>query len=814
MRWLRLVVAAGLLAALLLVGARGAAPLPPAGPLLDPVHGIWSVAAQADLPFRQSASLAGLSRPVDIRYDDRGVPHIFADNLMDATRALGWVVARDRFFQMDVQWRAGAGRLTELVGPRALPVDREMRGLGLPRAAERMWTALAPEERSRLQAFADGVNGWLDLAGTRGVPLEYHLLGVRPVRWEPINSLHLQNRMGYTLAYSDLESTWADAAARVGRAAADALFPVHNPIQEPIQPSGAGAPRFDFVPLPGPGASNRLSAAGTSPVHPADCPPPTADCGLAVPTPAPQASNNWAVAPARSASGHALLAGDPHLDLTLPSIWYEAHLAVRDTLDVYGVTIPGAPGIVIGFNRDVAWSATNTEADVLDRYVEEVDDSVRPTRYWLDGAWRPLTLRTEVYRDPGGVIIAVDTVRFSHRGPLEHAGSRWDSIRWTVLEAPSAFRFFDHAVRARTAREWLDAMAEQEAPAQNFIVADRGGTIGIRSTGVFPLRPGGRGDTLMDGRRSSNDWTGRWPVAAYPQAIAPSQGFLASANQEPLDPRTNPGYLGADWFSPWRALRINQLLRADSAVTPDAMRRFQTDPGSAGADLILPALLEVAARLPDDSVRRVGRLLAEWSRRYTVDDTRAVLYEAVADTLQRLTWDEFDGNERPAAAILVELLRQPASPWWDRRDTPAVEGRDDIVAEALRAGYRATVASHGPPERGGWAWGQVRPANIRHLLRLPALSALGVVTQSGPGTLSPSADHGFGSSWRMVVELGPEVRGWGTYPGGQSGNPASTRYLDRLPLWQRGQLDTLRFPRRPEDLGTHLSSHLVLDPAR
>lgn len=815
--------AAGLILALL-VGASvwRVGPLPRLGEFLDPVHGVWTVAGSAELPGRASATIAGLTAPVTVRFDDRAVPHIFAANELDAIRALGYVVARDRLFQMELQWRAGAGRLTELLGPRLLAVDRETRALGLPDAAVRRLHGLPTGSRARqlLEAFAAGANAWIAALGPADLPLEYHLLGRRPSAWAPVNSLYLFGRMGWTLAYSDLEGLQERARARIGPAAADVLYPVHSPIQEPLVPNGQTAPRFDITPLPPPERPDTALAP-----FPARDSAASAWRGPDPRTLDALGSNNWAVAPPRTAGGHALLAGDQHLELNLPSIWYEAHLVVPDSLDVYGVTIPGAAGIVIGFTRDVAWTFTNTEADVLDRYAEVVDNPARPTRYLVDGSWRDLRIEQATYLDPSGRTLGVDTLRYTHRGPLTPAADgRWISTRWTVLESGSELAAFSAAARARTAQGWLDSMAGYQAPAQNMLVADRSGTIAIRSTGRFPLRPVVRGDLIQRGDTSAADWSGDWPLASLPQALNPIQGYLASANQEPIDPRVNPRYLGANWYSPWRAIRINQLLRGDSAVTPDAMRRYQTDPGSPAADLFVPAFFRAARRFPDrDSLQTAARLLAQWDRRYTRENTRAVLYEEAMRQLQRLLWDELAARsgdasgrlETPGLAVVAELLQDPTNPWWDNGGTRDVyEDRDGLLAEALVDAYAEVVKRYGPPDAGGWRWDRIRHANIYHVLRIPALSALEVPVQGGQSTLNPSSGAGsFGPSWRMVVELGPEVRAWGVYPGGQSGNPASSHYMDGVRPWSDGELDTLFVPRDSSAAAPRTRSALDLRPA-
>jgi penicillin amidase len=252
------------------------------------------------------------------------------------------------------------------------------------------------------------------------------------------------------------------------------------------------------------------------------------------------------------------------------------------------------------------------------------------------------------------------------------------------------------------------------------------------------------------------------------------------------------------------------------------MRRYQTDPGSPLADRLVPALMHAARRFPaGDSLQRAAALLAEWDRRYTRDNQRAILYEETVRQLSPLLWDELKPGSpglpepvTPGMAIVLELLRDSTNLWWDNRETGGVvEDRDAILAQALVRALAETVRRHGEPDGGGWRWEKVRHANIYHLLRIPALSALGVPVQGGMATLNPSSGGGtFGSSWRMVVELGPEVRGWGIYPGGQSGNPASSHYLDHLAAWSNGRLDTLFVPRTAAAADARLLSALELEP--
>jgi penicillin amidase len=793
--------------------------------LLDPVNGAWAAALHWRHPSHAQAGIPGLHDSVDVRYDDRGVPHIFAKTETDAYRALGYVVARDRLFQLDLQTHAAEGRLSEWAGPRALPLDREMRDLGLPRAAEQKLAAIdtASPGWHAMQAFSDGVNAYIDGLSPARWPVEYKLLGVKPERWKPINSLHLLNRMAYTLSYLPDEGARYAARGLVGDSAADMLFPLNSPIVEPIQPASGRYPQYRFQIIPPPGTPDRDAATIGALLRPFAAP--TND---GQPDARHLASNNWAVGPSKSANGHALLANDPHLDLTLPSIWYETQLVVPGKLDVYGVTIPGVPGVVLGFNRDVAWGFTNTGADVVDFYRETVDDPKNPTKYKLDGEWKPLQLRVENYHGKDGQVLATDTVRYTHRGPLMHRFGSWVSMRWTALEPSDETDAFYNASHADNAEIFLDDMARGFfAPAQNIIVADRVGNIGIRSTGHFPIRPKGTdGLTIFDGSTSKSDWNGYWPVDRYPQSANPPQGYLASANQQPQDPSQQFAYLGDERaFDPWRALDINQLMRTHGKVSDDMMRQFQVDPLSVRAQVFTTYFTQ-ALVAPDGGaygsteIQSAVRIFSAWNGQYTRGNGAALLFEQAMRNLRDYTWDELEDSTghrvaTPSDAVMLELINQPKSAWWDdHRTKDVVETRDKVITHAVVAAFDTLSARYGPPGPKGWPWDSVARVNIHHLLGLGGFSANGLITDGGRGTLNPApGGGGFGPSWRLVVDLGPTIQAWDTYPGGQSGNPASPQYDDRIPTWLAGQLSPVLTPTTPGSLpAARTSSVLQLKP--
>jgi penicillin G amidase len=796
------------LAATVFVCARGvsAAGIPPVGPLLDPVQGAAASVRYADLPVAETQAVPGLSSAVRVLFDVRGVPHIYAANTRDAYRALGFAVARDRFFQMELTYRAASGTLTELAGARALPLDKESRSLGLGWAAERKWAALdsGSDGRRAMEAFADGVNAYRETLTAASTPVEYKLLGATPLaKWEPKYSVYLLMRMALTLAYDPEDLRRTRVAALVGKDAASALFPRNNPIQEPIQPvAGRTAPREQWVTLPAPGA------ADTSMLVPAKAASVLEHTALAMPgaeqTGDALGSNNWAVAPQRTASGGAILSGDPHLDLSLPSIWYETHLVVKDSLDVYGVTFPGTPTVVIGFNQNVAWTFTNTGGDVADYFLEQVDDAKAPTKYMLDGQWQKLQLRVETYRNAAGATIATDTVFYTHRGPASRENGRFLSFRWTAHDASNELDGFVAATRASSVAQWQTAMLPYKSPTQNMLVADRGGNIALRSYGEYPTRPNGEeGSYVRDGRTRASDWTGMLPLDSMPQVTNPAQGYIVSANQQPFDPAVVPRYIGSNWPDPWRALRINELLRADNKVTPDRVRQMHMDPLNVRARMIAPYFVRAAERSNNPALGAAAKMLRDWDYTYALTAQAPVLFEAAMKRAVRNTWDELSPEAgkpavaTPATAVFLELMRDSTSIWWDdRRTKGTAETRDVLLADALKAAFDSLTLTIGPVGP-TWEWSRTGGINVHHLVNLAGFSRDHLPVTSGYGTIAPAsgANGSHGASWRMIVELTKDRRtAWSIYPGGQSGNPASKRYDDRLEKWRTGQLDSLVVP--------------------
>ncbi len=783
---------AGVLAAL-----AGLAPgLPPLGALLDPAHGVYATARAAAAAPDPVLVLDGLDAPVTVVTDARAVPHIFAASDRDAIRTLGYLVARDRLFQMDFVSRVAAGRLAELLGPAAAETDAFLRTTGMKEGAERNLARIEREngiERDLLAWYAEGANAYIDALAPAQVPLEYRLTGTRPERWAPVKTLLLQQYMAYDLSFKTDDPQYTDLRRDLG-AVYDTLYPRVQPYTVPIFPDlgGAAAPT---APATGSGdAARRLRSGQTALAG-------TLGEGFVH----GKGSNNWAVGPARSASGGALLAGDMHLTVSLPAIWYEVHLSTP-TMNVYGVTIPGTPLPVAAMNDRLAWTFTNTGSDQVDHYRLALDPTRR--RYRFDGAWRDLTFTPTTIRVNGGDDV-LDTLVTSHLGPVTMGDDGTAvALRWTAHEPSHTLRALYGMARATDYGAFERALRDWDTPMQNILVAATDGTIALRSTGVLPVRASGDGAGLRDGTTSREAWTGRVPFEQLPHSIRPASAWLASTNQMPAG-AAYPHYLGHDWQATYRARRIAALLRDSTGLSVDSFRRFQGDVHAGQWDDLRP-LLDTLTALPDRAAAVRDRLRT-WNG---VADTTSRLASSawhLVAALRRLAFDErafeVDGRPQPSDGQLFGLLRDaPNLSVWDRAATPVRERAADLLRAALAA-TADSLAGDSRSDTGVDApWGRRHSILFRHLTRADALSALG----RGPfpyggfrETLAPgdrmTTTHA--ASWRVVVDMaGGTATGFGVYPGGQSGDPGSPHYDDFIAPYLAQRLFPLPRPARPDGL--------------
>ncbi len=785
-------------------------PLPPIGDLLEPLGGIWTLAEDIAPIGHQTLDFPGLKSPVEVYRDSFYVPHIFAEDDLDLFMAIGYIQASDRLFQMDIQRRAGKGSLSEVLGSSMVETDKFLRSIGLKWAAELTLERMDNETLGALRAFADGVNTYIGEASPHRLPLEFKLLNYRPSLWEPLDSIAFGKFMAWSLSggFTDLELGLFED--EFGAEALAELFPVDMPLQLPIIPTSSPQPspsRYDS-PVPSADLSRDVMQDLLSQYHSLE---PLYGQFQAI------GSNNWVVDGTRSATGAPILANDPHLDLTLPSIWYQLRLS-SPSYNVYGVALLGAPVVLIGFNENIAWGFTNVGADVVDFFEEKVRPE-NEMQYLYRGQWKDFEVREEVIHVKGGSPVTLE-MKISVHGPIITSHDQTVSMQWTGHRPTFELRALLNLSRASGWGSFRRALQDFHVPAQNIVYADNAGNIGIVVNGLFPIRGQGLGRVPVDGSTGDYDWVGFVPFDELPVSFNPSQGFLVSANQKPT--LENDPYLGWDWADRFRAVRINEVLEASNSISVDDIKALQLDHISVAAREFVPFLISAFQSLDDDGAsihpkapEAIGRIV-NWTifSRSNMDARRVEptlywmwLYN-YREAAFRDEWDAHGLNQvrLPSVTVLEALTRsEPSSLWFDDvRTELKVEDRDDVIRKAFVETLNDLEREMGT-EMDEWLWGDLHVLQIRHLTELEALSSEVMARDGGSFTLDVA--HGSftdgnllvtsGPSWRMIVDFAPTLAGGlpegiGSYPGGQSGNPLSPHYQDLLELWRNGEYQELQ----------------------
>jgi penicillin G amidase len=826
--WRVLRVAIPLLASAALLGvlAAGYATVPALGPALDPGRGVWTSASGGELPHSEALRLPGLAHPVQVSFTSHGVPSVRAASQHDVFLALGYLQARFRLAQMDLERRLGEGRLAQLAGPSAVSSDRFELRLGLVRTAQQEWAQMPRSSASAqaLLAFARGVNDDLaQLRSDRQWPALFSLAGVYPGSWTPVDSLVIQGDLTEQLDFTTTPLDYALLERTLGAKHTMAWFPVLPPNQQ--HPYDPGPYRkAGLVPLE-PGQSNSTAAATkTARRTPAPRSLGVTAAGEATAAsallaqvnglPAGQIhtypdSNAWAANGPAVAGGRSMLAGDPHLPQTIPSIWYQVALSAPG-YQVSGVSVPGLPGVLLGHNQHIAWSLTDTQNQATLFYTEQTSKA-RPGQYFWDGAWRRMRQVHYTIAVRGAATQRL-TVDLTVHGPIMTQASQTTSVDW-MGNVPTP----DLAVllAINTAHDWAQfhaALAHWRAPTQNFVYADDRGHIGAISAGYYPVVRRGQPWLPMPGT-GADDVAGVIPYSAIPQAYDPPGHVLATANQRPVGP-SYPYYIGtsANFFDPgYRASQIYASLTGRHGMTPASFAAVQTSLTDPLARRILPRLL-AALREPGTPLparqQQAARLLAGWNGAMTAGSAAASV------------WWTFWGD------YLAAVFR----PWWHaarvpvHRDpgalkiTPGQASLNEVLETwTLHDPYTAAFTAPGGPRRSAplvmraafatavahlsarlgadpsrWAWGRLHSRQFPSLTQADALG-YGPRAAGGDPFAVDAADGGLvasqGPSWRMIAAW--TARGSGTaqgiYPGGQSENPASPWYEDQVADWWNGR---------------------------
>jgi penicillin G amidase len=810
MKWIRPILL-GLLSGVLffLLNFKHDGDIPPPGKVFNPFAGFWQNNRSIDeLPT--TLDLPGLQDTVRIVWDDRRVPHIFAANTHDLFFAQGYCIARDRLWQMDFQSRAAAGRLSEVIGPRTLELDRFHRRIGLNLSAEFVMqkSLLDPFMRVVMEAFRDGANSWIRNLNEREFPVEFKILDYRPEEWTVLKSALIFSNFSLTLAFSNSDAALTRVRDILGDSVTSILYPDILPFVDPIIPRGT---RWDFVPHAVPSPANRNTPVRN---HTSNVLEPPVPQELSV------GSNNWALSGSRTASGRPILCSDPHLGITLPSIWYEIQMA-SPGMNVYGVTSPGSPGVLIGFNKRIAFGETNAGSDVLDWYEITFRDSTL-NEYLYDGAWRPTQKRVEVIPVRGAPSV-MDTIVYTHHGPVvarpgeKSSDQRVPSgyaMRWTALDSTNGIDAFLKIDMAGTYGEFVDALAGFDCPAQNFIYADADNNIAIWHNGKLPLRWKDQGKYLCDGSSSADEWQGWVPRAHLPHVLNPPRGFVSSANQPPAD-STYPYYLGWNYSGFERSTRINERLYTTEKATTKDMMALQTDVFNPRAEKALPLLLSsIDQKSLDPDEQKAFHVLSTWNYNHDTSAISPQLFEYWWREIHLGIWQDDIRQEgapllQPRADVLLRiLLSDPQNPFVDNHGTRAVETLSDVVQQSFSEAVRKMTKDYGPLGQ-NWSWGATRGTTIRHLARMPGFGRPRASLPGNYNSVNAVTGEG-GPSWRMVVELDSLPKGWGVYPGGQSGSPGSAYYDNFVDTWMRGEYYELVLLRGPDEQNHHVVSTTTL----
>ena len=752
---------------------------------------LWWWLFRRPLP-RTSGELTveGISAPVRIRRDRWGVPHISAETSEDGWFGQGFCHGQDRLWQLDLYRRFASGRVAEIGGEDGLGVDRFVRTLGLRRVAEREAEALEGTLRAALEAYSAGVNA---AAAAMPAPVELRLLRLDFEPWRPVDTLAMTKLLALGLSTNwERELVRADMVRELGAdlaARLDPAYPQRNPIamRPGAEWSGDGL-----------GLAEQVGALREA-------------LGFAAEA---TGSNNWAVSPRLSATGGALLAGDPHLTPSMPGITYQLGIEVGGRW-CRGASFPGRVGIVFGQNNDVAWSITNTMADVMDLFVERVDGD----EYEFDGERRPLELCEEEISVKGRAEPERLLVRATHHGPIvnEPLGAEPQeplALRWSALDLPCVTDASLGVIEARSGAELVASLEPHNAPVSNVVWADRHGSIGLKVIGRLPLRRGGCPDLPKPGWSGEYEWDGWVDYAEMPELTDPEQGYVVTANNR-ITPEDFPHHVTSEWLDGFRARRIAELLEADDEHDLDGFQRMQVDM------LSIPGLMTthrlVRLRPRDQREKAAIERLRSWDGLMIPDSIAATIYQAFtlsfARGIARCVIRDRDLAERWLDRADNGFFKHVSSPWrwqshllalWDEGDEDLIGGRswETLALDALRRALHELADRFGS-DPSNWRWGAVHPLLFPHALgaanpvfarifnrRLEIGGGQETITQVGWDPNEPFAAI-WAPAWRIVADPNdPGASRWQAFTG-QSGHVASPHYDDLQPRWASGEMQPL-----------------------
>jgi penicillin amidase len=701
---------------------------------------------------------------------------------------------------MDFQTRAAAGRISEIVGPVALELDRMTRRKGMTYGAELglVYLQNTDEETYKLvEAYTDGVNQYINQMSTARLPVEYKILNYRPEPWSPYKTVLLLKYMTDMLM-GDRDLEYTNLRKIIGQEMLDEFFPETPEENDPVIEADR---KWDFEPL-------EISV-------PEDINYPDDSIFVkTIPNPEPGiGSNNWAVAGSKTENGYPILANDPHLSLNLPSLWFSMQLTTP-SVSAKGATLPGALGIISGFNENIAWGVTNATRDVRDWYSIQFKNEER-AEYLYNDQWIQSTLHVEEIKIKGQAPF-LDSVVYTHHGPVVYdknfRSDRKDvnfALKWTLHMESNEQKTFLLLNKGENHDDYIAALDYFTAPPQNFVFASKSGDIAMKVQGKFPLKWKGQGKFLMDGNDPDFEWKEFIPNEHNASTLNPSRGFVSSTNQHSVDP-SYPYYVFDNSFEHYRNRRLNRRLSEMSDITVEDMKSLQFDNYNLHAAEALPVMLNLMAvdtsALEGGNPNEYVQILLDWDYNTHPDQEAPALFQEWWGHLHQMIWSSWKTEGTPIVLPnnyeTTKLLRNdPGHRVFDDPETPTLETGEDLVKLSFEKMVE-DIETWQKEKESDYNWANYKGTSIQHLVpNFKSFSHYNVYTGGGRSILNATSER-HGASWRMVVEMGPEINAFGIYPGGQSGNPGSKFYDNFIKKWANGEYVDFRL--REEEASDNL----------
>jgi penicillin amidase len=772
-------------ALIFVLGTRNVLPLP-LGEFLSVQEGVWQNATSVDASYDQNLQLEGLQGKTDVYFDERLVPHIFAEVENDAYFVQGYIHAKFRLWQMEFQTHAASGRVSEIVGEKAVDFDKTQRRMGMVFAAENALAEMEkdPTTKGAVDAYTAGVNSYIDKLQSSQLPIEYKLLGYKPEKWTNLKSALFTKQMTNNLAGFDKDFEFTNALKVLGEENFRILYSDLADSLYPVIPKGTIYEKPALA-ITAPESADSLYYKRKDTIQLAEDFKPNPSNG----------SNNWVLSGSRTKSGKPILSNDPHLGLTLPSIWYEIQIRTPD-YNSYGVSFPGLPGVVIGFNDSIAFGFTNAGRDVKDYYQIKFKDDQRK-EYWFNNEWKTSNQRIEQIKVKNQPVV-LDTVSYTLFGPVIYDKSfkttlsedQSYALRWVAHDSSNILKMWLLLNKAKNYDDYRTAISYFNVPGQNMIFASKSGDIALWQQANFPLRWKDQGLFIMPGTDSSYMWKGYIPAEENPHSINPVQGYISSANQRAAD-STYPYFIPGS-YEVYRAITINRKLADMYNVTVDDMKALQNNNYNVFAEEARPILLQNVDRtLLSTEETKYLNLVESWNLMNDPKEKGTVGFIAWWDSLYTNVFkDELSQGKvpvvKPEKFVLLEALeKNSAFKFIDNINTPELETLTMQVTTALK---QATKYLSNLEKENKIEWGVYKNTTVYHLLKTNAMpfARTGLLNGGGHGIINAS-QHDHGPSWRMVIEMTTPTNAYGIYPGGQDGNPGSRFYDNFIDTWTKGE---------------------------